>query len=600
MRQELEYQELELKINRQADELREEMQNIAATSPLGAVAATGDDTTGPDVQVPAINYLDNSDLNYSKKAAFDETPQSNDALLLENFIDTDENQECFNFFRQRATKSGNTWNFEQTEESAARAVKYQNHSLFAATEGNNPQVPRWDRTNGWIEFGTPGTDKFDIATPLPINLVNLHLPQVWIRFIVAKKTVTGNISPLKFYAGIYDSSADQHKLIEGGLFTANAGIPPVSGSRTLVYKLIATDGKGSIIESNEITVSNAPNALSAASYVELSWGQLTGLLNIEIYRFDGSRYARVFTVLNGSVSFRDTGSDDGENITAFPSGYSRKSAAYAESELLEVGNSWVSVRIPVPIPAAYNAAPTTAKQFLRVGIIGDTESDRDILIDRFSLSFQDGGWNLSARDLNRTQTQIPTAVPSAPGPVVEDIYIPYQGDAGIYSTDYRCFTPDTPLTVTDADASNPRQIPIGEAETGMYALGGSHYSRRITGVKRGTVSEIIAVVMSNGIGFKCSATERFITSRADKRGTLITELTFGDVILTNIDGRIAQATIEKYEVIRGEFEVVTLSLAKGHIFLAGFLPEGAGIGGALAHNLKDVRYLDYGLSTIQY
>jgi hypothetical protein len=192
-----------------------------------------------------------------------------------------------------------------------------------------------------------------------------------------------------------------------------------------------------------------------------------------------------------------------------------------------------------------------------------------LLIDRIMLSNSNGGWQRSSNDLSRIQTQNPSSTP-----VGSD-----QGDTGVREERLpNCFPLDTLVFVCEKDGSGIREIPIGEIERGMFVPSGGRRVNRVQKCIDAESTTLIAIELSNGITFRCSPSERFITSRADKTGTRIDHLTIGDEILCWNGEKVERATIEAYHEKRERVKIRTLSLTPGKTFVVA--------GGAIAHNLK--------------
>lgn len=92
--------------------------------------AVGTNAT-PSIQ----NLIDNGEVEFSKDA-YTNTPLAGGDIGFE----------AYNWYRQTEVTT-------LLAESAANALKYTGHSLYAANEGVNGNLPRWERVNGWIEFG---------------------------------------------------------------------------------------------------------------------------------------------------------------------------------------------------------------------------------------------------------------------------------------------------------------------------------------------------------------------------------------------------------------------------------------------------------------
>jgi hypothetical protein len=229
------------------------------------------------------------------------------------------------------------------------------------------------------------------------------------------------------------------------------------------------------------------------------------------------------------------------------------------------------VLLKLEIPGTYDTSTTTGKQWLRFGLEGQAGAERMVLGDRVMLSTSNGGWARSTRDLNKILNQNPSSLP------VDTT----QGNTGVGT----CFTHATPVIVCDKDGQNFRTIPMSELDKGMYVFSGATRVNLVVDIKDGVSQVIILCKLSNGVEWECSPSERFITSRADRKGTRIDDLTLGDSILCWENGRVGSATIEEYAILYRETPVRTPMLKGGRTYVAGH-KEGERFWGAIAHNLK--------------
>lgn len=579
-----------------------------------------------DVQVIAPNYLDNSDFDYSKDGYLNLVPVGGDDAL-----------ECFNWYRQRFIKvtdavisgapstnvssasgpfkasytypmdfvllngdstgaaqsgtltrvddnnatlsvaaevniasGGVLWFGTALAEATANALKFTGHSLYAANEGTLDIIPRWDKTNGWLEAGSDTADRFDIASPLSLNFIRGGITY-YFRCIVKKRPGTTDGDPVRLSVGIWDATAAEKRFIESSNTTLNVAPVGTLGATTYSYIVIADRDDGTSFASDVVTIVNGNAVLSGDNYNRLSWQNATGILRFRIYRETGGSAKRVFTITNGQNSFNDTGGDEGETLGSLPTASGVRPIAYKVSGAFMPSDAWASVLISLEIPGTYDTSRTTGKQWIRIGIEGQMGEERQLLIDRVMLSQSNGGWQRSSRDLNKIASQNPSSLPTETD----------QGDTGIGY----CFPLDTPILVCDRDGTNQRVMLLGELEAGMYVPSGGRKTNRIQKVKPITkVKRLINFTLSSGVSIRCTASERFITSRADTKGTRIDDLTFGDEILCLNKGRVQRSTIEEYEVeILDEPEkVTTLSLSPGRTFIVG-CKDGVG---AITHNEK--------------
>lgn len=463
---------------------------------------------------------------------------------------------------------GVLWFGTALAESSTNAIKASSHSTFA-TETANTIIPRWDKTNGWVELGSNTADRFDVATPLPVNFIRGGITY-YFRGIVAKRSGASLGDPIRLSIGIWDATSGQDRFLESSNFDLSVAVVGTTGSTTYSYVVLGDLDDGTTIISDVVTITNGNATLSASNYNRLTWQNKTGILRFRIYRETGGVAKRVFTITNGGGDYNDYGTDEGETLGSLPTASVVRPIAYKVTEgTFNPGDTgWIPVLIPIEIPSTYNTSNTTGKQWLRIGVEGAAGDARLILLDRIMLSVSDGGWQRSARDFNRILNQNPSSLPTETD----------QGDTGIG----RCFPLDTLILVCDADGTNIREMPIGEVDKGMFVVAGSRKINRVQDILPGVSSALTTIVLSNGVTIRCTPSERFITSRADHNGTPISSLTLGDEIMCWNNGRVEKATIECYVTAPESVDIRTLVLHPGHLFVVG-VQNGLG---AIAHNRK--------------
>lgn len=587
---------------------------------------TPDDEDG-EIQVIAPNWLDNSDFDFSKSSYLNDPP-----------IPGDTNHECYNFYRQRFVKltdvaatatsvtvssaagkfkssytypmdfvllngktsgealsgtltrvndntatlsvasdnnltNGVMWFGDALAESAARALKASSHSLYAANEGTLDIIPRWDKTNGWAEIGSDvAADDWDIATPLPLNFIRGGITY-YFKFIVSQRAGTTSGNLIRFFAGIWDATATQKRFLESSNFDLSISPVGTTGSTSYEYVVIADLDDGTTVMSDVVTVANGNAVLSTTNYNRLTWENAAGVLNFRIYRRVAGVVKRIFTIRNGGHDYNDYGTDEGETPVSLPTASGVRPIVYRVSGEYDLNapGSWRVVTLKLEIPSTYNTSQTTDKQWLRFGIEGHPATERLVMLDRVMLSTSNGGWQRSARDLNKILNQNPDSNPGGG-----------QGNTGIGT----CFVLNTQVIVCDRDGQNMRQMEIGDiVPHEHYVFSGARKVYKVVGVKDGVTNEIISITLDNGIGFECTPSEKFITSRADKKGTRIDDLSIGDEILCYDNGKVATAKIAIYKILVGDKKRVrTLTLKGGHVFVV----TNGEMKGALAHNEKPI------------
>ncbi len=336
--------------------------------------AVGTNAT-PSIQ----NLIDNGEVEFSKDA-YTNTPLAGGDIGFE----------AYNWYRQTEVTT-------LLAESAANALKYTGHSLYAANEGVNGNLPRWERVNGWIEFGSTAT-AYDIACPLPINFVRGGVSYI-IQFIHKLSSGTWP-ADVEVAAMFYDNTAGQEKIIVGGPFTITYSVSTV-GATALEYKIIGQTDYGEEIESNVLSVPDAPAILTVSNYVQLGWTGAAGYINFNVYKKVGSTYYLQGVVSNGGTSYRDQGDAPLATVVGYPTVTTTAARAYTETNAFVPTSAWtrISPDLIIRVPATYDTSLTTGRQWLRLRITGPTSVARQLLIDRIGVSTGFGGWARSNNDL---------------------------------------------------------------------------------------------------------------------------------------------------------------------------------------------------------
>jgi hypothetical protein len=461
------------------------------------------------------------------------------------------------------------WFGTSLAENSTNALKSSAHSTFAANEGTNTIIPRWMRTEGWVELGSNAADHFDIATPLPINFVRAGLT-LWFRCIVSQRSGTSGTGPVRVSAGIWDATTARQRFLESSNLDLSAAAVGTTGATSYDYVVLADLDDGRTIVSDTATVANGNASLSTSNYNRLTWQNASGVIRFRIYRKVGGVTKRIFTITNGNHDYNDYGSDEGETPASLPTAGEQRPIAYAVSGQFdpeEIGDgTWMTVLIAISVPETYDSSTTTGKQWLRFQIEGNTHDERMVLLDRVSLSTSNGGWNRSARDLNRIATGNPSSQPPDGGG---------QGDGGI--GDGGCFVLKTPIVRCDQNGENQREVEIGsitleDVSRGYYVFAANRV-RRVRRFRDSQTKTLVHCILSNGVGWTCSMSQKFVTASSDLRGTRIDALTLGDTVQGWDRDRVTSERIVFYEFedLDEPSMVRTLSLAGGKTFIAGSL-----------------------------
>lgn len=541
----------------QISELREDMERLE----LG----TTDVIPASPSEGSIDNLIDDGDYSYSH-AAYTTAGVTPGAA-------GDDNNRAFNWYRiERATAL--------MVEDNAHALKGPAHSLFGAETAD---TPRWDKANGWAELGETGAIAWDICCPLPHNFI-ISGWRYNLQMICRLRTSTALPAPIQFAWAFHDNTntAPAPRVIQGAPLTLSGGVFGPPGATTRNYKLIIDTDQGGQVESNVLTINNAPAALSAANGVNLSWPVIPGFTRVTIYAsVAGATFIAGF-VGNGAGAFTDTGQNFGAVGGGFPSVADTVAKAYAVARRnFEPSTEWLMATFTIFVPQTYNASLTTGRQWLRGSVLGLMGDPHQLQIDRIGVSTGTGIWSPSTHDKNVQSLPSTSITSSQQQPPFSGGPPPGDGEGRI-----ACSTFDTLIDVCDEDGSNARKIELGAIDedavaAGTYLLNRHGYPTRVRRSRIGWSNLILSIQTANGAGRRCSPSDLWLVAGGPASGTPAQRLTEGTEVLTRKNGSVQSSEIVRYSpTVRGE-EVRILETEGTHdderVYWAG---------DAAAHNAK--------------
>lgn len=502
------------------------------------------------------NYLPNSHPEWSKLAygTGGTTPSTAG----------DTNRECYNWYRFTAATTS-------LSESAANALKRDHatpHSLWAANEGTNDNIPIWDGVNGTIKLGGD-TTLWDVACPLNVEIVS---PGQTYFVTMEFQTSGAKSTTQQVYCGFWDNVNGQW--VQGTAFTPAVSVYGAPGSRTLAYKVHAFTDSGEEILSTEVSASTAPSTLSAENHVRLSFSGAPGFTRFDIYRKDGSNYYRVGSIRNSiDLQFYDA-QETGSTVvpvSGYPSVTADAPAAYAISDVFDPNDqsSFTVHLFRIRVPTTYDRSTVTAgNQWFRFGLTELTNS-REIIVRRIGVSEGYGGWTRAPEDQTAASPPTSTAT-SGPEPGYPIPVPPDRGTGGP-----SCVTLDTEIETLNHLFEIIKR-PISQIQKGMYLNCGAT-ALPVKGVKEGKVSSVLHITTDGGYSLKCSHSHKLIRSQMDKVGIAAGSIKKGDKVLVHRDGKFERDVVESVVEIVGETTVKSVRLPSPHLFLTN---------GFVSHNLK--------------
>jgi hypothetical protein len=272
--------------------------------------------------------------------------------------------------------------------TTAEMLKDASHSGYAADD------PDWEKLTGRARLGTKRT----ISQPL----VN-HLAQagnvLYLQFTATLRTNTALPGGLIFYAGIWDNTAGQEKWVAGLTLALTSTVEGTPGATTRDYRVIVTTDKGETYQVDMAPIVNAPNAASTVNFVRLSWPAIPGRISARVEKLQGGVYSLLTTITSGSTEYNDYG-DTGTVIGAFTTGTLTAIRARIQDNAFSPEYGVVkNFAYAIQVPSDYDISLTTAEQVLRVGLSANLTDARQLILDRFQLGFNFGGFQRSAADL---------------------------------------------------------------------------------------------------------------------------------------------------------------------------------------------------------
>ena len=527
--------------------------------------------TGTEVFNEIANILDNSHPEWSKDAYT--------TLGITPATAGDGNLEAYNWYRELYSETDITVDAVNPLK-AAKTIEPADHTLWAANEGANADIPRWDKTNARIEMG--GTvQRWDLFVPVPNDIVfpgNVYRVQ----FEAMLRSATALPAGLQAYCGFWDNTAGQRKWVEGGSFTITGSIfGDQSGSTTVSYKILARTDSGEEAISNTLTFTNAPATFSQTNHPRINFSGVAGFIEFEIYRQIGSEFVLQYIVRNSiEGSYYDVGNPPVRVVSGFPVISATKPKAFAQTTTFQPGSlngtSFVRHDMTVFVPTTYDRSVTGAgMQFFRFGFSALCAEARQIYVRRFGLSQGYGVWSRSANDVRQGAHSSPsttaTGSPGGSGGINPDPPDPGGGGSG-------CTLLDTPQSVYDENG-NIIEVPLEDIirlckERPLYADSCGFMAGKIVGVKIAYASEIRYVTTANGLRRGFTFNHPFLMDYMDHSGTAVSMLGVGAKIWTKIDGRLEQTTITEIEIEFGSFRVGIPVQEGSHVcVLGGFVSD---------------------------
>lgn len=517
-----------------------------------------------------MNVINNSHPEWSKDA------YENLAVLPDGA--GDENLECSGWFRQLAADTALV-PASATALKALKTTEPADHTLWAANEAVDADIPRWDKVSGPIALGG-ATNRWDIYTSIP-NDITYPGQVFYLQFEAMLAGSTALPSGLQAFAGIWDNTPAIKNWVEGGSFTItdDQGNDPgvtfgTPGSSSVDYQLVAFTDGGEQAISNILNFPYAPATFNGSNHPRIRFSGVPGFIRFDVYRYKDGVYVKQFTVGNSvEGTYFDVGNPPLEVVSGFPVITATKPKAYAITRTLAPGTvtgiGWVRHALTIQVPTTYNRGATTAgSQYLRIGLSNVTTDAGQILIRRIGLSMGSGKWARSPNDARPDAHSSPSTTATGAGAGTGGgIDPPPGGGSG------GCVLMSSVLSLANGTSEDLEKVP-----TGTMVDNGGPVNGMIAGWARKHASRIYWVTMESGLAIGCTFDHPFIADRNDFTGTpfevfrrkfVAGEPTF---MLTRPAGEVIFDRIVGIEERSGDFDVgVPLIDGPSIIILNGFM-----------------------------
>lgn len=288
------------------------------------------------------------------------------------------------------------------------------HSTF------NPYFSKWDAPHGQGDMTTTTT----IDTPLPSNMVDATVNLARISLIAARANQYIEIPNADLFgAGLWDNTSGQRCFLTGSI-GFSASLVGTTGSTERRFRVYYQSDRGYSLLSDEVTILNglADGLMDDLNYIQMSWLQQAGQLQVEIYEHydpSGVNEYRLVATVSSATSFIYEG-DYLSVVSGYPTPTetTRTATFFTETEDMSdlaingIAPQWDTVNFPTLVPNNYNKANTTNRQWLRLwqtvaaniyingNVIGDG-SDTIAIPDGIinTAAFASGGYGTGATSL---------------------------------------------------------------------------------------------------------------------------------------------------------------------------------------------------------
>lgn len=544
-------------------------------------------TATSDIIPALVNFIDNSDMIFSD-GAYNGASYSSNTSVLANW-----------YGRSQSTTSSYT---ENGGSESSESIRASSHGSGARTGFE------WDTGRGAILL----TGGYRVATKLSSKLASAgNYMACRIQLTRAEGTSLG--TGLKIKASLWDNT--DNKILTGSLpelsSTKQGSHSGGTVTRQYILEVMLADGRFfySDVSSfttgqNQVVSSVVTTSVNSTNYVNIEIPKLIGASRYNLYRRTPSESDTSWYLVDSVPNSTNQISDYGGGVKtwtvpSFDNDHLQYSLAQAYiddiDEQIPSTSTPYEIIIGLQVPTSF---VINGNQFLQIEFVKNdysntttTEIPADsIIIDKVGLSYTNGKWTPSSRDL----TKIPTpTIPTDPIPSGGGGGSSSSGDSGVENPPAgggRCVKEDT-LILVWSDDGNHFYLPANSLVMGdrLVAWDGINFApSKIKRIIKG-FSRMNYKLSSREKELICSFTHRLIADFKDfEKGTRVGLL--GSSTLIHENNSFVKGKLDGFECFSELISVISFVLEKGkHNYIAN---------GFACHNLKPFEDGDYGIYSV--
>jgi hypothetical protein len=454
-----------------------------------------------------------------------------------------------------------------------------------ATEEADAFMPVWNKTYGVVQLGAVDeADNHDIAIQFTQNWA---IPaQTWyVRIACASIDDTPMPDGLRLYAGLWGKQGGGTEgWLEASLLSITAKKFYVPAATTVTYKVIAKTDTGVSIESQTLTITDAPATFDNDNYVRIDYDSIAGFVEFFVYR-EKAGVVSLIAYERNSTNLRafDTGQVGTIQQNGFPTASLDKPRAYAEVEVdcRPITVAKITNNLTLKIPSYDTTLLALEGAYLRIGLIGETAINRQIIIDTVWAGTSFNRWSVSPYDNYGSLPSVAITTGIETGGINGGIPPQIGGGSS-------CVASWMDL-LSDKDAQE--WVTIGEAEVGQKIENGAQ-GNKVKKFIDGEVSQYYVFKFSNGLVVPCTFSHYFIRSFKDGSGICSQQLQVGDTVQGGLGDRIETLTVIEKRLVEGQLPVRAVKVEEGsNLFYAvGNRKTGAYV---YCHNRKEYEFENF-------